>query len=167
MSTLHRLAHFQNRRDEAPNVELAASLAAKNDRKGIREIVENLRHESPDVQADCVKVLYEVGARNPELIAEYASDFLKLLKSKNNQLVWGGMTALGASITLAHERAGIVEDPPLGAIAVLKPGVIYKHRDSIIDAIDHGSVITVDQGIQTLALAPLKPSGTAQAYSPF
>ncbi len=41
-----------------------------------------------------MKVLYEIGYLTPELIADYADDFLKLLRSKNNRMVWGGMIAL-------------------------------------------------------------------------
>jgi len=33
MSVLDRIAHFQNRRDEVPNQELARDLAKKKDRK--------------------------------------------------------------------------------------------------------------------------------------
>jgi len=134
MPILNLIAYFQDRRDEVPNVELAKQLAEKKDKKGIREIAENLWNENPAVQADCVKVLYEIGYRKPELIADYADDFLKLLKSKNNRLVWGGMTALGT-------------------IAALKADFILKHRVEVITAIENGSVITVDNGIQTLALA--------------
>src|SRR5713226_4722379 len=96
MSVLDRIAHFQNRRDEAPNQALARKLAEKRDKAGIREIAQNLWNENADVQSDCVKVLYEVGALEPRLIAGYAGDFLRLLGSKNNRLVWGGMTALAA-----------------------------------------------------------------------
>ncbi len=51
MSVLNRIAHFQNRRDEAPNQQLARELAAAKDRKGIREIAENLWNENPNVMS--------------------------------------------------------------------------------------------------------------------
>jgi hypothetical protein len=148
MSLLSQLAHFQNRRDETPNLALARKLAGKNDRKGIREIAGNLWNEDPGVQADCVKVLYEVGALKPELIAGYAADFLKLLASRNNRLVWGGMTALGA-------------------MAALRPDFIYRHRDAIVAAIETGSVITADNGIQALALAAAQGPKYRKALFPF
>ena len=94
MSALERIAHFRNRRDEVPNQELARDLAARKDRAGIREIAENLWNKDKGIQADCVKVLYEVGYLNPHWSPPYAEEFLKLLKSKNNRLVWGGMIAL-------------------------------------------------------------------------
>ena len=96
MNILNRLAHFQNRRDEEPNLILARELAEARDTAGIREIAENLWNENAEVQSDCIKVLYEIGASEPGLIAGYAGEFLKLLGSKNNRLVWGGMTALAA-----------------------------------------------------------------------
>ena len=133
MSVLNKIAHFQNRRDEAPNQELAKELAAKKNRKGIREIAENLWNENPNVQSDCLKVLYEIGYLSPELIADYAGDFLKLLKSRNNRLVWGSMIALST-------------------IAAVNADEIYEHHAEIRKVMDKGSVITVDNGVKTLAL---------------
>ncbi len=105
MSILNRIAHFQNRRDEVPNQELAHDLAAQKDKTGIREIAENLWSKDKNIQADCIKVLYEVGYIDPTLIADYAEDLIRLLKNKNNRLVWGGMIALG---TVAEIKADII-----------------------------------------------------------
>lgn len=134
MSVLNRIAHLQNRRDEVPNQELARELAEQNEQEGIREIAENLWNKDKHIQADCIKVLYEIGYNNPILIADYADDFLKLLKSRNNRLVWGGMTALS---TIAEVRAGF----------------IHTHLGEILKAMQAGSIITVDSGVMTLALA--------------
>ena len=98
MSVLNRIAYFQDRRDEAPNQALARELAERHDSAGIREIAQNLWNEQAGIQSDCVKVLYEVGALEPRLIAGYAGDFLKLLQSRNNRLVWGGTPALAAQV---------------------------------------------------------------------
>lgn len=125
MSVLQRIAYFQNRRDETPNQELARELAQAQDRAGIQEIVEGLYHENPNVQSDCIKVLYEIGYLKPELIAEYVDDFLGLLKRKNNRLVWGGMIALST-------------------IAGIKVEAIHEHLGEIQGAMEKGSVITVD-----------------------
>src|SRR5262245_41497221 len=119
MTVIDRIAHFQHRRDEVPNQELAWDLAARRDRAGIREIAGHLWDKDKNVQADCIKVLYEVGAIDPALIANYTEDFLKLLKSRNNRLVWGGMTALSA-------------------VADLKADVILAHLSEIQKAMDHG-----------------------------
>jgi len=132
MSVLNRIAYFQNRRDEVPNQELARELAETKNKKGIQEIAENLYHKNQNVQSDCLKVLYEIGYLAPGLIANYVDDFLKLLKSKNNRMVWGGMIALAT-------------------IAEIKPREIWKNVDDVIDAIDHGTLITVVGGIKTLA----------------
>ena len=132
MSVLNRIAYFQNRRDEAPNQELARELAETKNKQGIREMAENLGHEDPNVQSDCLKVLYEIGYLAPELIADYVDEFLKLLKSKNNRMVWGSMIALAT-------------------IAERKPQEIWKHVDDVTSAIDHGTVITVVWGLKTLA----------------
>lgn len=132
MSVIDQLAYSKGRRDEVPNVELAKKLAAQGDRKGIKEIAENLWNKDKNIQADCIKVLYEVGYIKPELIGDYVPDFLKLLDSRNNRLVWGGMTALSE-------------------VALVRPKEVYAGRPKIFAAIESGSVITVDNGIKVLA----------------
>jgi hypothetical protein len=129
MSAPEKIAHMQGRRDEAPNQELARELAERKDKKGIREIAEHLWDKDKNIQADCIKVLYEIGYLKPELIA----DFVKLLGSKNNRLVWGGMTALST-------------------IAGIKADVIFRQRAVVQHALTHGSVITVDHAVRTLAV---------------
>lgn len=132
MTALNRLAHSQNRRDEVPNQELARDLAARKDKTGVREVAENLWNKDKNIQADCIKVLYEVGYIEPALIADYAEDFVKLLRSKNNRLVWGGMIALAEA-------------------AKVNPDVVFGHLDEIKKAKEAGSVITVDNSIAVLA----------------
>jgi hypothetical protein len=133
MSILNRLASLQNRRDEVPNQELARDLAAKKDKAGIREVAENLWNKDKNIQADCIKVLYEIGYLEPKLIASHAEDFVKLLKSKNNRLVWGAMIALAE-------------------VAKVDPDVVFKNLDLIKKAKEIGSVITIDNAISVLAL---------------
>src|ERR687888_2794867 len=96
MPVVSQLASSLGRRDEVPNQELARHLVEQRDKTAIQEIVENLCSKDKNIQADCIKVLYEIGSVEPNLIADYAEDFVKLLRSKNNRLVWGGMTALAA-----------------------------------------------------------------------
>ena len=133
MSVLHKIAFYQNRRDEVPNQELAQALAQTRSQADIREIAEALWNKEPSIQSDCLKVLYELGYLAPELIAEYAGDFLKLLKHRNNRMVWGGMIALST-------------------VADLKASEIFPHVDEIIQVMKKGSVITMDNGIKALAL---------------
>lgn len=148
MTALERIAHFQNRRDEVPNQVLARDLAAKKDRGGIKEIAENLWNKDKGIQADCIKVLYEVGYINPALIEGYAEEFVKLLHSKNNRLVWGGMTALGT-------------------VAEARPEVVFSHLAEIQKAMEAGSVITMDNGVQTLARAASKGAKYSKAMFPY
>jgi hypothetical protein len=133
MSVLHKIAFYQDRRDEVPNQELARELAEARDAEGIREIAENLGHKNPNVQSDCLKVLYEIGYLAPDLIAGYVDRFLALLRHKNNRMVWGGMIALAT-------------------IAELKPTEIWNDVDAVIEAVDRGSLITVVWGVKTLAV---------------
>ena len=148
MSALQRIAYYQNRRDEVPNQELAKELAAKKDRKGIREIADNLWNKNAQVQSDCLKVLYEIGYLQPELAAPYADDFLKLLHSRNNRLVWGAMIALSA-------------------VADLKADAIYPHVEEIKQVMDQGSVITRDNGVRVLALVAAQKAAYSKTIFPY
>ncbi len=132
MVVLEKIAYFQHRQDDTPNQELAQELVAHHNRGGIQEIVNNLQHHNKNVQSDCIKVLYEIGYRMPELIADYVPDFLALLHSRNNRLVWGGMIALST-------------------IASLRAEAIWSHIDDVLGAVANGSVITVVNGVKTLA----------------
>jgi len=132
LSVLDRIAFFQNRRDEVPNQLLAKELAEKENKVGIKEIAENLRNKNQNVQSDCLKVLYEIGYLKPVLIADYTQNFLALLKSKNNRMVWGAMIALAT-------------------IADKKPKEIYARLVDVTDAMDKGTLITVVWGTKVLA----------------
>ncbi len=133
MSVINKLASAQGRRDDVPNQELAKELVATKSIKDIQELVANLRNQNRNIQSDCIKVLYEIGYLAPELIAEFAGEFLALLESKNNRMVWGGMIALST-------------------IAPLQADNLFEHREKIKKAIEKGSVIVVDRGIKTLAI---------------
>ena len=77
-------------------------------------------------------MLYEIGERNPELITDYVHEFIYHLRSKNNRLIWGSMTAL----------AKIAEQAP-------KP--IFEKLSVVVAAYEDGSVITVDNSISVFA----------------
>lgn len=132
MSVINRLACSLGRRDEVPNQELARDLVVRKDRAGIREIAENVWNKDKNIQADCIKVIYEVGYIEPKLITDYAAEFAKLLRSKNNRLVWGGMIALAQ-------------------VAKANPEAVFKYLDEVKKAKETGSVITVDSAVETLA----------------
>jgi hypothetical protein len=105
MSVLSKISYFQNRRNEVPNKELAKTLAETENKAGIAELVANLKLKNKSVQSDCLGVLYRVGYVKPHLIADYFEDFLALLNSKNNRLVWGGMIALSTIADLKSNHA--------------------------------------------------------------
>ena len=102
-----------------------------NDEKAVKELVRNLRNRDREIQSDCIKVLYEVGERKPDLIAEYAGEFSSLLDSDNNRLVWGGMAALDQ-------------------IALANPKTIYGMLPKIVGSAETGSVITRDHAVGIL-----------------
>lgn len=129
---LNRLAYLQTRRDRTPNLDLARDLVARDDMAGIREIAENMWNENKNIHWDCIHVMYEIGVIEPNLIAPYAGDFIKLLKSRHNNMVWGAMTALAE-------------------IARVKPDFIFKHLDEIKKAKESGTVIAIDNSISALA----------------
>lgn len=139
MGALEKIGFYLDQRDEVANQVLARELAENGDTTGIAEIAQNLWNKKEAIRADCIKVLYEVGFLKPELISPYLEDFLRLLVSRNNRLVWGGMYALGC-------------------IAPLKADELFPHLREIEKAMNQGSVITMDNGVKTLAgIASAKP----------
>lgn len=132
MSVLDRLACSLGRRDEVPNQELARDLAAKKEKKGISEIAEHLWDKDVNIANDCIKVLYEIGYIDPNLVYPYTGDFIKLLRSRHNRLVWGGMLALGT-------------------VASLCPDEVFEHLEAVKKAMNSDSVITKDNGVKVLA----------------
>ena len=128
---LSLIASALNRNDEAPNIELAERLAKSRDAAGISQIASGLATDKATAN-DCIKVLYEIGERSPELIVPHADLFLDLLKSKNNRLVWGAMTALGR-------------------IAALCPEKLFDRFGELYAAFETGSVITIDHAVSVFA----------------
>ena len=143
---IEKLATSLGRRDEVPNQELAKDIVKQNNKAAVKELIEILNHKKKDLQSDSIKVLYEIGELNPELISDYCNEIGKFLKSKNNRLVWGAMTALDS-------------------ITRVNPEGIIKLLPDIIKAADEGSVITKDHGVSILAqLCAIKNGYTATAF---
>jgi hypothetical protein len=132
MSSLEKIAFYQNRRDEVPNQLLAKELAETRNKAGIREIAENLENKNKNVRSDCLKVLYEIGYLDPSLINDYIAVFLRLLKSKDNRMVWGAMISL-AAIADQHSKE------------------IWAQVDDILRITDSGTLITLVWGMRVLA----------------
>jgi HEAT repeat protein len=148
MSVLSKLASALNRNDEVPNQILAQEIADAQDKAAVRELVANLSNPDKAIQSDCIKVLYEVGALQPDLIEDHVDAFVALLGSRNNRLVWGGMTALGA-------------------IAAQKAPDIWKHIDSIMKSTENGSAITQDWGVRILAAVSAANKNYEKRIFPF
>ena len=125
MTVLNKLASALIRRDEVPNQALAHEIVRTSDPDAIGTLVENLWNKNKNIQSDCIKVLYEIGARKPDLIARYHQEFGKLIESQNNRLVWGAMTALDA-------------------IAFQEPKAVRGLLPRILTVAERGSVITRD-----------------------
>jgi hypothetical protein len=131
MSVLNKLASSLGEKSEVPNQLLAKEIIKKNDKKAVKELVDNLSSKNKNIQSDCIKTLYEIGEQKSELIADHYKEFVKLLSSKNNRLVWGAMTAVD-TITLHH------------------PKEIYNALPKLIDITEKGSVITTDHLVNIL-----------------
>jgi len=131
MTVIDKLATSLNRRDKIPNQEVAEQIANSNDKKAVKELINNLNNKSKDIQNDCIKVIYEIGALKPKLLVDFSKELLALLDSKNNRLQWGAMTALN---TITNEN----------------PKIIYEALGKIIDIADKGSVITNDHCMRIL-----------------
>jgi hypothetical protein len=130
VSVLGQLASALGRNDERPNVELAERLAAIADTHAIAELAGLL--EGPVAAAnDAIKVLYEIGARRPELVATCLPAFLNLLGSRNNRNVWGAMQAIET-------------------VTALAPDAVYAALPVIVAAADKGTVIAKDKAVQIL-----------------
>lgn len=146
MKVLDKIASALDRRDEVPNQELAKEIVAKADKGAVQVLVENLTNKSKAIQNDCIKVLYEIGERKPDMIAGYSANFLPLLDHKNNRLQWGAMTALNY-------------------ISTIKPKNIYDNLHKIVGATDHSSVITRDQAVNILINLTAVPEYSENAFS--
>jgi hypothetical protein len=128
---------FAERPDDQGIVALAEELAGPARRAeaegAVAAAIAGLADRDKRIQSGCVKLLYEIGYREPALIAERVEVFLRLVKSKNNRLAWGGMIALST-------------------IAALRPAPIFEKRAQLLELVRSGSVITQDRGMMTLGL---------------
>jgi hypothetical protein len=125
-SIADRLSGAMDRRDEGPNVELAAQIAAAGDRAAVRDLVALVQSGTVRQRNDAMKVLYEIGTRDPELIGGHCPVFLEALGSQTNRQVWGAMQVLDA-------------------VAELRAEQIAAELPQIIAAADRGSVIAKDR----------------------
>ena len=132
MSVIPELSTSLGRTDEQANIALAERIAAEKNSAAVRELAEVLTSKDKALKSDAIKVLYEVGAREPLLIAPFIASFKNLLTSPDNRMVWGAMSAIDA-------------------IASVKPENVYMLLPQIMQAVDKGSVITRDRAVSALA----------------
>lgn len=135
---IQQLTEASKQRDEEASIAIAKQLAQQEDTNAIQQIVTHLSDKK--LQNSCIKILYECGYINPELITPYTSTFVMLLTHKNNRLQWGAMTALAC-------------------ITPYKPAPIVEYLPAIMNAANKGSVITRDAAFKILAALSSK-----QAY---
>ena len=144
---IEKTAFGLERNDEEPNIALAEELCRDRNVQGIAEIAARLASRVPRLANDCIKILYEIGARDPELVVDDTEKFLSLLRSPNNRLVWGGMTALAY-------------------VTRLRPQVVFGSLDSVLEALETGSVITRDNAVSVLAELAKADSRYAETVFP-
>jgi hypothetical protein len=131
MSVLERLSSVRGERDNVADIALAEDIVKTRNKKAIDELVEHLQDKSKRLAGDCIKTLYEVGERDPKLIADYVDEFAALLTNKTQRLVWGAVTALDAAATA-------------------NPEGVRSHLKAILKAAEGDSVIARDHAVHIL-----------------
>lgn len=131
MTIQHKLATAQKRRDEMPNQMLARDISERKDTAAIGELIKLLQGKDKDYRHDSIKVLYEVGALNADLITPHFEILLSTLSSKDNRLQWGAMTAI------YH-------------LTPTNPALVYEALPTLLEAAKKGSVITKDNAMKAL-----------------
>ena len=140
------LSTFQDTTDQLPNIELAAKLVKRRDIETIEEIADNLNSRFQSIAGDCIKVMYEIGKTEPELIARYFDKFILLLSSKNNRMVWGAMYAIAQTAPYRIEKAN-------------------ENFEAIEAAYNTGNAITIDSSVEVFAhIASADVSNSHKAY---
>lgn len=129
---MERLSSMRGERDNVSDIALAEEIVKTRNTKAIAELVAHLGDKNKRVASDCIKTLYEVGEREPKLIADYVGEFAALLSSKTQRLVWGAMCALDGCASAAPDDA-------------------FAHLPAIVKAAEGESVIARDHAVSILA----------------
>lgn len=132
MSIVPRLAASMERRDEAPNIELAKELAQSGNITDIGELAELAISAEKPIRYNAIKTLYEIGELAPKLISPHAQIFIELLGDKNNRILWGSIQILDT-------------------LTDINPEFIATNLDIILDAADRSSVIARDRAMSILS----------------
>ena len=138
MPIIDKLAHSLGRKDENPNIALSIQISQDEDLESINQLFDLLFHTNKNIRHDAIKVVYEIGERNPFLIRHGIDLFLDLLDSKDNRMQWGSMTAIDTITNLESEK-------------------VWQNLPMIIKKADQGTVITRDKMFHILtALAKVE-----------
>jgi len=132
MTVIQHLSSSRRQTDNSANIALAEDIVRSQDKKALNELVEHLHDKNKHIQSDCIKTLYEIGEREPKLIADYVDEFAALLASKNQRLVWGAMCALDGCVS-ANAKA------------------VYQHLSFILKVAEGESVIARDHAVIILS----------------
>jgi len=81
MSALNKIAFYQNRLDEVPNQELAGNWPPPKTGTGCARLPKVCGAKTKTSRAIALRYSTKTGYLDPALIADYAGDFLKLLKA--------------------------------------------------------------------------------------
>lgn len=141
-----QLSGTSGQKDQSANIELAEKVCQTEDHSTIGLLVDILRTGSSAHKKDAIKVLYEVGARQPELIMPYTAVFFDGIESRDNRIVWGSLKALAKICSVSPER-------------------VADRLDLILGAADNGSVIAKDQAIEILLSVKTLPDHGKAASS--
>jgi len=137
MPIAHRLASALKRKDQAPNIELAIDIVEAEDCEATRELAELLATGTKSQRHEALKVLYEIGYREPAMLAPHIELLFDELDSSNNRTLWGAMIALST-------------------LVAANPTRIMKGIDQLMDAAERSSVIAKYHMVKILvALAAL------------
>lgn len=148
MNVEERLASALDRNDEAPNIALAVKIAQSKDPSAITALIDILSAGKKPARHDAIKVLYEIGNREPDLIAPHIDGIASHLTSKDNRMVWGALTALDS-------------------IAKTHPETIVPLLTTILEAADCGSVIAKDKAMSILLTLSQIPTYQEHAIKTF
>lgn len=131
-----------NSRDEKQNVLLAQNIVTKAHQEDKVSFLISSLEKSKTIASNAIKVIYEIGAEKPELIAPYFLQLKALLYSKQNRLQWGAMTAINS-------------------IAHVIPDEIYPAIPELLKVATIGSVITRDNAFEILVKLAKNPKHNA------
>lgn len=140
MTVANRFARSLGANNEGPNKQLAEEIVASQDLAAIEEIASLITSApNPDVLSDALKVIEMIGGQQPELVQDLFGPIFLLIQHKTNKVKWRAMCALSS---FAH----------------LQPGKAFEGLGDILQAMDSGSVIARDHGMQILLRLYTRPT---------